>query len=138
MARPNSRTRRQAQPKQYPRMVRVNELIHEILADELELIEDERLELVTVTHVEVDPDLRRAVVDISSLGEAEESALEGLSEHRVRLQSAIGRQARLKRTPELRFQIDAVIDYAARIEQVLADNPLPVRADDIRADDIGG
>jgi ribosome-binding factor A len=119
-------------------MVRVNELIHEILADELELIEDERLELVTVTHVEVDPDLRRAVVDISSLGEAEESALEGLSEHRVRLQSAIGRQARLKRTPELRFQIDAVIDYAARIEQVLADNPLPVRADDIRADDIGG
>jgi ribosome-binding factor A len=111
------------QPKsnpRYPRMARVNELVREIIADELELIEDERLGLVTITHVTVDPDLRRGAVDFSSLGENEEAAAEALAEHRWRLQSAIARQARLRHTPELRFRVDAVIEHAARIEELLA------------------
>ena len=36
----------------YPRAARVNELCREILAEEVERIDDERLDLVTVTHVE--------------------------------------------------------------------------------------
>jgi ribosome-binding factor A len=43
-----------------------------------------------------------------------------LAEHRWRLQSAIARQARLRHTPELRFRVDAVIEHAARIEELLA------------------
>jgi ribosome-binding factor A len=104
----------------YPRVARVNELCREILADELERIEDERLELVTIINVDVDPDLRRARVDFSSLGEAEDEAAEALEEHRHRLQSAIARQARLRNTPELRFSVDTVIARAARIEELLA------------------
>jgi ribosome-binding factor A len=100
-------------------VARVNELCREILADELERIDDDRLVLVTITHVRVDPDLRRAAVDFSSLGEAEDEALEALAEHRPRLQSAIARQARLKRTPELRFQVDSAIAYGDRIEALL-------------------
>jgi len=105
--------------RDYPRTARVNELVREILADELERIDDDRLQLVTVTHVHVDPDLRHAVVDFTSLGEAEEEAAEALGEHRWRLQGAIGRQARLKRTPELRFEVDRVIQQGARIEELL-------------------
>ena len=122
-----AKSRQQPPTARYPRMARVNELVREILGDELERMDDDRLELVTITHVSVDPDLRRATVDFSSLGEGEEAAAEALAEHRVRLQAAIARQARLKRTPELRFRVDAVIQYGARIEELLAQDQ---RSDD--------
>ena len=109
------------QTPRYDRMARVNELCREILADELERIDDERLELVTITHVGVDKALDKGVVEFSALGEDEDEALEALLEHRVRLQGAIGRQARLKRTPELRFEVDSVIEQGARIEALLRD-----------------
>jgi ribosome-binding factor A len=111
--------KRGQQQHRYPRTARVNELCREILGDELERIDDDRLHLVTVTHVDVDPDLRRARVDFSSLGEGEEEALEAFDELRPRLQAAIARQARLKRTPELRFAVDRVIEQGARIEELL-------------------
>src|SRR3954453_5009163 len=79
-------------PFRYPRTARVNELCREILADELERLDDDRPQLVTITHVEVDPDLRHARVEFSSLGEGEDEAAEALSEQRVRLQAAIARQ----------------------------------------------
>jgi ribosome-binding factor A len=117
--------------ERYSRIARVNELCREIMADELELIEDERLELVTIINVDVDPDLRRARVDFSSLGEGEDEAAEALEEHRHRLQSAIAKQARLRNTPELRFSVDTVIQYAARIEELLAAQPpIPERDDE--------
>src|SRR3954470_19232184 len=109
--------------QRFSRMARVNELCREILADELEATEDERLELVTIINVDVDPDLRRARVDFSSLGEGEDEAAEALEEHRHRLQTAIAKQARLRNTPELRFAVDTVIEYAARIEELLAAQP---------------
>jgi ribosome-binding factor A len=117
-----ARDRHQPQ-RSYSRVVRVNELCREILADELERVDDDRLVLVTITHVSVDPDLRHAVVEFSALGEDEDGALEALNEHRVKLQSAIARQARLKRTPELRFSVDTVISRGARIEQLLREDP---------------
>jgi len=117
-----ARDRHQPQ-RSYSRVVRVNELCREILADELERVDDDRLVLVTITHVSVDPDLRHAVVEFSALGEDEGEALEALNEHRVKLQSAIARQARLKRTPELRFSVDTVISRGARIEQLLREDP---------------
>jgi ribosome-binding factor A len=108
-------------PGRYPRMARVNELCREIVADELERLDDERLDLVTITHVRVDPDLRHATVEFSRLGEEEGVAAESLAEHRVRLQAAIARQARMKRTPELSFRVDQVIHSGARIEELLRD-----------------
>ena len=114
--------RREQSSHRYPRTARVNELCREILGDELERLDDDRLVLVTITHVDVDPDLRHARVDFSSLGEGEEAALEALTEHRVRLQAAIARQSRLKRTPELRFAVDRVIEQGARIEELLRDD----------------
>jgi ribosome-binding factor A len=109
-------------PRQYPRTARLNSLFQEILGDELELIDDERLYMVTVTSVSVEPDLRHALVYFDSLDdETDEVVLEALGELRPRLQGAVGRQARLKRVPELSFQHDPVIREGSKIEAILAD-----------------
>ena len=113
--------KRRTTARDYPRTARLNTLVREILGDELERIGDERLELVTLTTVVVDGDLKRAVAYYDhSLGEdAEESIQAAFTELRPRLQSAVGRQAKVKRTPELRFETDGVLRNAERIEQVL-------------------
>ena len=53
--------------RRYPRMVRVNEVVREVVADELERLSDPRLGLVTVTGVDVSNDLRHATVYYSAL-----------------------------------------------------------------------
>ena len=55
-------------PRKYPRTARVNEVVREALADELERLNDPRLGLVTVTGVDVQRDLRQATVYYSALG----------------------------------------------------------------------
>jgi ribosome-binding factor A len=102
-------------------MVRVNELLREILADELERLDDGRLELVTITGVQCEADLRHAAVFYDSLDgpDGDEAVLEALGDIRHRLQAAIGRQARMKCTPELTFSPDEVIRNADRIQEVL-------------------
>jgi ribosome-binding factor A len=123
MAELMARHRHDRGPHDYPRTARLNELILHIVAEEVELIDDERLELATVVAVESEPDLRHAIVYASSLrgedGDAE--VVEGLADHRKRIQKAIGRQARFKRVPELEFRKDEVTRGAARIEKILRD-----------------
>jgi len=119
------RSPRGGSPRGYARTARVNELCREILADELERIDDERIELVTVTHVAVDPDLRHATVSFSRLDRDVDEARDALAALRPRLQSAIARQARLKRTPELRFVVDDVMARAERIEDLIREAPPP-------------
>ena len=90
--------RARAPAHRYPRTARVNRLLLEVLAEEIELVAaaDPRLELMTVTAVDCDPDLRHATVLFASLGEA---AKQALVEARPRLQAAIARQVRIRRTP---------------------------------------
>jgi ribosome-binding factor A len=109
--------------RRYPRTARLNELLREIVADTLEVVDDDRLELLTVTAVEVEPDLRHATVHYDSLQgeEGDEEILEALAELRPRLQAAIAREARIKRTPELSFRPDAGVREGDRIESILRD-----------------
>jgi ribosome-binding factor A len=104
--------------RRYPRTFRVNELLREVLAEELELLEDddERLGLLTITGVHSEPDLRHATVFLSSLPKAAEEAL---AEHRARLQAAVGRQVKLKRTPQLSFEADPAVASGERVEEIL-------------------
>lgn len=104
--------------RQYPRTARINESLREVLAEALERMEDldERLGLLTITAVDCDPDLRHAVVYLSSLDGQE---AEALAEARVRLQAAISSQVRLKRTPQLRFEADPAVAAGRRVEEIL-------------------
>jgi ribosome-binding factor A len=105
----------------YSRLDRVNEALREVLGDELERIDDDRLELVTVTGARVDPDLRHALVWFSAMSAPapDEDIRAALAVHRVRLQAAVARQLRLKRTPELAFQADPGIAVGTRVEEIL-------------------
>ncbi|MEY2456865.1 MAG: ribosome-binding factor [Acidimicrobiaceae bacterium] len=113
--------RRPAHP--YPRTARLSALVHEILADELERIDDERLLLVTIMSVVVEPDLRHATVFVDTPEGADRDAevIEALEEMRIRLQAAVAKQARMKRTPLLAFKPDTVEREAGRVEDVLRD-----------------
>jgi ribosome-binding factor A len=119
------RTRHHGTARDYPRTARLNRLFQEILAEELERIDDERLELVTIMSVDCDASLERAIVYYESLGGADddEDVLEALGEARPRLRSAVGHQARVKRTPELVFRPDDVVRGARRVEDLLRGLP---------------
>ncbi len=109
-------------PSKPSRMDRVNHVVQEVLGDELERIDDERLELVTVTGVRVEPGLSHAVVWFSSLSRGDpEGAAVALGDHRIRMQAAIARQLRLRRTPELAFVPDPAIAQGSRVEELLRD-----------------
>ena len=109
--------------RRYPRTVRVNRLLREVLAEELEKLsgDDERLRLATITAVEVDPDLRHAKVlfDPGLEPGVTDEVAEALAEQRVRLQKAIASQVRLKRTPQLSFLSDSGVTTGTRVEEIL-------------------
>ena len=102
----------------YPRSLRVNQVVRQVLAEELERLADadERLRLVTVTAVDTSPDLRHATVYLSSLTE---DAADALDDRRAHLQRALGRQVRMKRTPQLEFAVDPAVVAGSRVEDVL-------------------
>ena len=120
-------SRRRHVPRRDPgaqRSSRLNELLREIIADELSRIDDDRLEWVSITHVKTDRSLDRAQVFFTAaLGEEsdEDRLVPVFEEHRSRLQGAIGRQARLRRTPPLVFTPDEQLRSADRIESILRD-----------------
>ncbi len=77
---------------------------------------------VTVTGVEITPDLRHAKVFVSVMGsEAEKKAtFEGLDSTASHLRARVGRSLRLRVAPEFQFREDDSIARAARIESLLA------------------
>lgn len=116
--------RRSTRGHRYPRSARLSETLREIIADELVRIDDERLELVSITQIDVDNELNRAVVYFDSLAGADgdDHIVEVLDHHRRRLQASINRQIRAKKTPVLEFRPDDVIRAAERIDDILRDH----------------
>ena len=107
------------QPR-YPRTARLNELLREVVAEQLRLLDDDRLQMVTITQVVVDRDLHQGVVYFDTLDEdGDDDVVAALEEHRGRLQGAVGRQTRLKRTPHLVFAPDDVQRGAERIDGII-------------------
>lgn len=115
--------RRPSAPRQFSRTDRVAELVREIVASELERIGDERLEMVTITAVNVDGALEHADVFYSSLSAEEEGrdeeVAEALEERRWKVQQVVNRDVRARRTPQIRFEKDTVLSSALRIDEIL-------------------
>jgi ribosome-binding factor A len=103
------------------RMRRVNEAIREIVSGHIEDLSDPRIGFVTITAVDTSPDLQHARVYLTVLGDedARAEALAGLESARGYLQSQVGSELRIKRTPVLRFLYDESTDRGMRISSLL-------------------
>lgn len=104
------------------RPARIAEMIHKELAQRLRLeVKDPRVTPISITHVRVTGDLRRAYVQFTPLGggEPSEELVEGLSDAARRLRGPIGRALRLRHAPELLFEFDTHIDEAVRMTSLL-------------------
>lgn len=100
---------------------RVNDLIREELSKLIrEELNDPRLHgLLTITKVDVSPDLRQARAHISVLGSDEDraSTMEALQSARAFLRHELGKRITMRSTPNLRFVSDTSMEEA----QVLTD-----------------
>ncbi len=106
------------------RMRRVDHAMRQVLGDALaQDLKDPRIGFVTVTDVKTSSDLRYARVYVSVLGDeaAREATLAGLQSAHGFLQGRVAAELRLKRTPELTFELDLTAERAARVEKLLAD-----------------
>jgi len=104
------------------RQERVSERIHEEISALLQReMRDPRLANVTVTGVEVSPDLKNASVFVSALGdrEARAAALQGLQHASSYVRWQLAQRLQLRYTPELRFELDESWQRGARIDELL-------------------
>lgn len=101
---------------------RVSELIHIRLSNLLERkVKDPRLDLVTITDVEVSPDASRADVyfTVPARERSRQEAQEGLASAAGWLRRELGQQLRLRHTPELIFHYDRSVERGERISGIL-------------------
>jgi ribosome-binding factor A len=84
-------------------------------------VRDPRVGFVTVTAVEVSPDLSHARVRVSVMGSDEDKvkSLEGLTSAARFLRAQLARELPLRVAPEIRFELDRGLDHAQQIDRVL-------------------
>jgi ribosome-binding factor A len=128
-----------SQRRQYPRTARVNEVMLEVLADELERLNDPRLELVTFTGVDVSRDLSHAKVYYSTMAattsagpdaDIDDDVAAALRAAGSHLRTVVGRQMRIRQVPKLDFKVDPGIVAGQRIEDILREIHHPGRSND--------
>lgn len=137
--RPGGPRRRNA-PRDFNLTDRVAEQIRKIVATELERIGDERLDLVTVTDVRVVGDYSAAEVFYSALTATDDArpVEQALTEVTWPIQRVVNREVRARRTPQIRFVHDDVLESALLIEQKLHDlGPIPEHPDEPDPDAVG-
>ena len=103
------------------RLERVAEELREVLAEEIGRLKDPRVGFVTVTAVRVTPDLRKARVFYTVLGDdsARRGTRAALRSARSHLRVALGKEVRIKFVPELEFEEDAELDRARRVDELI-------------------
>lgn len=96
----------------------IKKIIGEIISHKLK---DPRVGFVTITDVDVTGDLQQAKIFLTVLGDnkAEEETLAGLEKAKGFIRSEIGKHIRLRKTPELIFEIDRAIETGNRIERLI-------------------
>lgn len=110
--------------KQTPLTRRLGEQLREKLGYILLFeISDPRLDLVTLTGVEVSQDRSFARVFVSCEGDRYEEVLEALNAAKGRIRSLVARSLDWRVTPELDFKIDRSTDEAEAISRALENVP---------------
>ena len=106
----------------YKRIDRINELLHEEVADILfKEIKDPRIGFITITAVEATYDLSHAKVFVSIMGEEKdrELTIQGLKSATGYLKAKLKKRVNFHRIPEIEFVYDPSIEYGDRIDRIL-------------------
>ena len=111
---------------QSQRLVRINELLKREIADILyrEMAgTDFDFAAVTITRVEISPNLRQARVAVSVRGDDRhaEAALRALRRHRAHIQNLVHKDVILKYTPVLQFERDASIEQGDHVLHLISE-----------------
>jgi len=99
-------------------------------------ISDPRIDMTTVTGVEVSPDKSFANVYVSNDPERYEQVLAGLESAKGRIRTLLGKALGWRNTPELRFFIDDSIDEGQRVADILAE--ADARREQFKAEEAAG
>ena len=99
-------------------------------------VHDPKIGFITLTRVQVSPDLQIAHVYYTSLGDAaaRKDTQKALDRATPFLRRQIGSRVHLRRVPELDFRFDESIAHQDRIEQILQElhqQPKPPDDDDV-------
>lgn len=108
--------------KEYPRRLRINTQLQSELAQLVRgELSDPRVAGVTVTAVDVSPDLRNARVSVSVLGDDAQlaEAIAGLGSATGRLRHALGSRLRLRHVPQLQFVADVALRRGDRVHALI-------------------
>ncbi len=106
------------------RPTRVGELLQAEIADLLlRQLKDPRLNMATISRVEVSPDLREARVYVSRVGSEndQKETMEGFAHAMGFIRGQLGRRVKLRHTPSLTFVLDTAIADGVRISRLLHD-----------------
>lgn len=104
----------------FSRMRRVNSIVRQVVAEQVELLKDPRLGIVSITGVDTSPNLRHAIVYFSCLDPAETAdSQQALDAATPRLRRVLGEEVRMKYTPALEFRPDHGIAEGERIDAAL-------------------
>ncbi|MBI5101035.1 MAG: 30S ribosome-binding factor RbfA [Nitrospirae bacterium] len=105
----------------YKRSQRVGDLIREEIAEIIMYkLKDPRIGFVTVTGVDLSPDLKSARIFVSILKEEQrEETLAALNSSRAFMRSILTKRLRMKFIPHLEFRLDSSIDYGFKIDKIL-------------------
>jgi ribosome-binding factor A len=106
------------------RQLRVGEELRHLISNALlrETFYDQIIENndITITEVNVSPDLKNAKVYIMPLGgENKFDVLDSLNKANGRIKKLISNNINLRQIPKLQFRIDETFEYAKNIENIL-------------------
>jgi ribosome-binding factor A len=114
------------------RLLKAAEAVREVVSMAiLTQVRDPRVKDVTVTRVEMAPDMRNATVHVSVMGTPaqEQLALRGLARSAGFLQAQIADRIDTRYIPRLRFELDQGVKHSIEIARVLGE-VLPAAADE--------
>jgi ribosome-binding factor A len=106
------------------RLLKAAEAVREVVSMAiLTQVRDPRVRDVTVTGVEMDPDMRSAIVHVSVMGSPakQELALRGLASSAGFLQAKVAERIETRYTPRLKFKLDGGVKRSIEIARVLGE-----------------
>ena len=86
-------------------------------------LKDPRVRDVTVTFVEVSPDLRQARVNVSVMGDEtkQQLSLRGLQAAAGYLQSKVNKRVEMRYTPRIEFRLDQGVKHSLEVARILSE-----------------